>query len=139
MLHLGCCNSPRSASAEWFSQKNLTKLRMCSTYIYCLSIFLFCIFLSLLQTILKLLYTHFLHKCNFIKAKTGFWSKFILARIFQHSDWIRRDTKYSVRMRENADQNNSEYGNFLRIDWLRVAEHAPDSHFCTSSRSFILT
>ena len=34
-------------------------------------------------------------------------------RIFPHSDWIRRDT-YSVRMRENADQNNSEYWQFFR-------------------------
>ena len=24
---------------------------------------------------------------------------------------------YSVRMRENADHNNSEYGHFLRSDW----------------------
>ena len=29
-----------------------------------------------------------------------------LVRIFPHSDWIWRDTKYSVRMRENADQKN---------------------------------
>ena len=30
------------------------------------------------------------------------------------------ETPYSVRMRENADQNNSEYGHFLRsvIDWI---------------------
>ena len=32
----------------------------------------------------------------------------ILVRIFPHSDWI--------RMRENADQNNSEYQHFLRSD-----------------------
>ena len=38
----------------------------------------------------------------------------ILSRIFPHSDWIRRDTLYLVRMRENADQNNSEYGHFAR-------------------------
>ena len=42
----------------------------------------------------------------------------VLVRIFQHLDWIRKDTDsismYSVRMRENADQNNSEYGYFLR-------------------------
>ena len=40
----------------------------------------------------------------------------ILVRIFPHSDWIRRDTEYlpySVRMRENVDQNNSEYGHFF--------------------------
>ena len=39
--------------------------------------------------------------------------------IFTHSDWIRRDTfthtsLYSVRMRENTDQNNSEYEHFSR-------------------------
>ena len=40
-----------------------------------------------------------------------------LVRIFPHSDWIRRVrsiSPYSVEIRENADQNNSEYGNFLR-------------------------
>ena len=34
--------------------------------------------------------------------------------IFPHSDWIQRDTEYSVRMRENTDQNNSENGSFFR-------------------------
>ena len=29
-----------------------------------------------------------------------------LVRIFTHSDWIRRDTEYSVWMRENTDQKN---------------------------------
>ena len=36
----------------------------------------------------------------------------ILVRIFPHSDWIR--IPYSVQMRENKDQNNSEYGHFSR-------------------------
>ena len=43
----------------------------------------------------------------------------ILVCIFPHSDWIRRDTSYLVRMRENADQNNSEYGHFLRSEKWR--------------------
>ena len=30
---------------------------------------------------------------------------------------IRSISPYSVRMRENADQNNSEYGHFLRSVW----------------------
>ena len=30
---------------------------------------------------------------------------------------IRSISPYSVRMRENADQNNSEYGYFLRYVW----------------------
>ena len=41
----------------------------------------------------------------------------ILVRIFPHSDWIRGDTRispYSVWLRENAYQNNSEYGHILR-------------------------
>ena len=37
-----------------------------------------------------------------------------LVCIFQYLDWIRRDTEYSVPMRENAGQNNSKYGHFLR-------------------------
>ena len=31
---------------------------------------------------------------------------------------IRSISQYSVRMRENTDQNNSEYGHFLRSDYL---------------------
>ena len=37
-----------------------------------------------------------------------------LVRIFPHSDWIRRETEYSVQMRENTNQKNSEYGHFSR-------------------------
>ena len=37
-----------------------------------------------------------------------------LVRIFLHLDWILRISLYSLQMRENADQNNSEYGLFLR-------------------------
>ena len=46
----------------------------------------------------------------------------ILVRIFPHSDWI---SPYSVRMRENTDQNNSEYGYFLRSDHHLVAYDFP--------------
>ena len=41
----------------------------------------------------------------------------ILVNILPHSDWIRsilRISQYSVRMGENADQNNSEYGHLVR-------------------------
>ena len=41
----------------------------------------------------------------------------MLVRIFPHSDWIRSDT-YSIRRRENTDQNNSESGYLLRIGIL---------------------
>ena len=41
-----------------------------------------------------------------------FWSAF--SRIRTEYGEIRRISPYSVRMRENADENNSEYGHFLR-------------------------
>ena len=37
----------------------------------------------------------------------------ILVRLFPLSDWI-RIFPYLIQMRENTDQNNSEYGHFLR-------------------------
>ena len=51
--------------------------------------------------------------------KMSFFGVF-LVRIFPYSDWIRRDTEYSVRIRENTDQKNSEYGHFSRSEynWL---------------------
>ena len=36
----------------------------------------------------------------------------ILVPIFPHLDWIVSISPYSVRMRENVNQNNSEYGHF---------------------------
>ena len=41
-----------------------------------------------------------------------FWSAF--SRIRTEYGEIPRISPYSVRMRENADQNNPEYGHFLR-------------------------
>ena len=45
------------------------------------------------------------------------------SRIFSHSDWIRRDTKYlsvfspnTGKCGKNTDQNKSEYGQFLRSE-----------------------
>ena len=49
--------------------------------------------------------------------------RIILVRVFPHSDWMRRDTlylSYSVTMPENTDQNNSEYGHFLRSASLQT-------------------
>ena len=43
--------------------------------------------------------------------------KSVCIRSYSGPREIRRDTEYlsySVRMRENADENNSEYGHFLR-------------------------
>ena len=58
----------------------------------------------------------------------------VLVRIFPHSDWIRRDciSPYSVRLRENTDQNNSEYGHILRSSI--VAEGGLRKDFCSSRR-----
>ena len=44
-----------------------------------------------------------------------FWSAF--PRIPTEYGEIRSMSPYSVRMRENVDQSNSEYGHFLRSDW----------------------
>ena len=41
-----------------------------------------------------------------------FW--FVFSRIQTEYGEILRISPYSVRMRENADQNNPEYGDFLR-------------------------
>ena len=48
-------------------------------------------------------------------VRTRSYSDPHFSRIFPHLDWIRRDTisPYSVQMRENADQNNPEYGLFF--------------------------
>ena len=40
-----------------------------------------------------------------------------LVRIFSHLDWRRKDMEYSVQMRENADQKNSEYRHFSRSEF----------------------
>ena len=45
-----------------------------------------------------------------------FWSAF--SRIRTEYGEIRSISLYSVRMRENADQNSSEYGHFLRSSFL---------------------
>ena len=39
----------------------------------------------------------------------------ILVRIFLYLDWVRSDILYWVQVRENTDQNNSEYGHFYAV------------------------
>ena len=54
------------------------------------------------------------HKCPYVVL---FWSIFSPIRI-EYGE-IQSISPDSVRMLENADQNNSEYGHFLRIDsWI---------------------
>ena len=40
--------------------------------------------------------------------------EFFLVRIFPQFDWIRRDTKYWVRIRENRTRKDPVFGNFSR-------------------------
>ena len=60
---------------------------------------------------MSLFYSYILHCVKRVRIRSYSGPHFY--RIFPHSDCIRRDTPYSVRMRENAvkiaDQNNSEY------------------------------
>ena len=49
-----------------------------------------------------------------------FWS--VVSRIRTEYGEKLRISPYSVRMRENADQNNSEYGQFLRSDSYSFAQ-----------------
>ena len=44
-----------------------------------------------------------------------FW--FTFSRFWTEYEEIRIISPYSVQMRENADQNNSEYGHFLRSEF----------------------
>ena len=54
--------------------------------------------------------------------RNSVWKVFLLGVIlvgfFPHSDWIGSIFLYSVLMQENTDQNNSEYGYFLRNEKL---------------------
>ena len=52
-------------------------------------------------------------KCPYLEL---FW--FAFSRIRTEYEEIRSISPYSVRMRENADQNNSEYGHFSRSVWV---------------------
>ena len=48
-----------------------------------------------------------------IRSYSVFWSVFF--HIWTEYGEIRSISSYSVRIRENADQNNSEYGHFSRV------------------------
>ena len=54
---------------------------------------------------------HLRKKCPYSEL---FWPAF--SRIQTEYGEIRSISPYSVRMRQNADQNNPEYGHFLRND-----------------------
>ena len=59
----------------------------------------------------------------------------ILVRNSRHLAWIRKDTPYLPRiqskMRENTDQNNSKYGQFLRSkgDYKLNCDQLVDMHY----------
>ena len=55
-----------------------------------------------------------------------------------HSNCIRRDTPYAGKCRENADQNNAEYGHFLRRVnvWLdSECNYGPTEAYLESSQT----
>ena len=56
-----------------------------------------------------------LHSANSITAWKVSLFEVFLVRIFPHSDKI---SSYSVRMRENRDQKNSEYGRCSRSEYV---------------------
>ena len=43
-----------------------------------------------------------------------------LVRVFPHSEWIRRDTPYSVRIPQNTDQKSSKHGHFQAVSALHT-------------------
>ena len=69
--------------------------------------------LNLLCSGLLFVYSSLRKKCPYLEL---FWSVFF--RIRTEYGEIRSISPYSVRMRENTDQNNSEYGLFLFSAYL---------------------
>ena len=59
---------------------------------------------------------YILRNCASVPISELFWSAF--SRIWTEYEEILRIFQYSVRMRENAEQNNSEYGHLLHIELL---------------------
>ena len=71
--------------------------------------------------------------------------------MFPHSDWIRRDTPHLTvfspitgKCEKNADQNNSEYGHFLRsvneTKLFRNQDHLTcDAFFCNENPVLIIS
>ena len=51
-----------------------------------------------------------------------------LVRNFQHLNWIRRDTPYSVQIPKNTDQKMSEYGHFSRSASSSFLTNSPTLH-----------
>ena len=62
-------------------------------------------------------------KCPYSKL---FWSAFF--HIWTEYGDIRSISPYSVRMRENADQNNSQYGHFSRSDYYLIKKITAEPH-----------
>ena len=54
-------------------------------------------------------------KCQYLES---FW--FAFSRIRAEHGEIRSISLYSIRMRENAEKNNSKYGHFLRSGTVRT-------------------
>ena len=69
---------------------------------------------------------YILRNCASVPISELFWSAF--SRIWTEYEEILRISPYSVRVRENADQNNFGYGPFLRS-----ASRLTGKLFCTDT------
>ena len=58
-------------------------------------------------------------------------TELFLVCIFPHSNWIRRDTPYSVRMRENTDQQKFRSVSCLRTRLTKILNFAKGKWFYT--------
>ena len=72
-----------------------------------------------------------------MREKNPYWELFwfVFSRIWTEYGEIRSISPYSVRMRENADQNNSEYGHLFRSaeGLFRTMSNIYDEPFCENS------
>ena len=57
-------------------------------------------------------------------------TELFLVRIFPHSNWIRRDTPYSVRMREDTDQKKFRIWTLFTQCLLSADASCKDFEFC---------
>ena len=57
--------------------------------------------------------------------------KSVRIRSYSGPHFLLRISPYSVQIRENADQNNSEYGHFLRSESFHIFSEKDQLHFKT--------
>ena len=104
-----------------FTQWNQLKNYFCREKDACIHYCYYCYYCEFNLNLFEFLWNYHYY---YYKSLTV-WKMFIfgvfLVCIFPYSDWIRRDTEYlsvfcpnAAKCVKNGDQNNSEYGHFLR-------------------------